>query len=150
MITIGIVGILSSIALPNYFRQIQRTHQAEANLIVSQMLSTLLAYADEFGTQPEQWVDLNSIIYLMTDDGPVNAGHGTLTSSINLPGSRYQLMQTNGENGYYEFEATNLKNVDLNVLACVDLTNGASHQISGKHGSPAETKLLKCHEASNE
>ena len=149
MITIGIVGILSSIALPNYFRQIQRTHQAEANSTVSQVLATVAAYVDEFGTQPEQWVDLNSITYLMTDEGPVNADNGTLTASINLPGNRYQLMQketSGGNNGYYIFEALSInpKSADFNVLACVDLTNGASHQISGKYGSAAEISSLKC------
>ena len=144
MITIGIVGILSSIAIPNYFRQIQRSHQAEANSTVSQVLATVAAHVDEFGTQPEKWVDLNSITYLMTNEGPVNADNGTLTSSINLPGSHYQLKQINGENGYYEFEAINPKSADFNVLACVDLTNGASHQISGEYGSAAVTASLKC------
>ena len=148
MITIGIVGILSSIALPNYFRQIQRTHQAEASSTVSQVLSTVAAYVDEFGAQPEQWTDLNSITYLMTDEGPMNADNGTLTSSINLPGSRYQLTQKNSDDsdGYYIFEAlsTNPKGADFNVLACIDLGNGASHQISGKYGSAAKTESLKC------
>ena len=148
MITMGIVGILSSIALPNYFRQIQRTHQAEASSTVSQVLATVAAYVDEFGTQPEQWTDLNSITYLMTDEGPINANNGTLTASINLPDSRYQLTQKNsgGSDGYYIFEAlsTNPKSADFNILACVDLANGASHQISGKYGSPAKTESLKC------
>ena len=149
MITIVIVGILSSIALPNYFRQIQRTHQSEANSTVSQVLATVAAYVDEFGTQPEQWVDLNSINYLMTDEGPVDVDNGTLTSSINLPGNHYQLTQQKNSdvsNGYYIFEAlsTNPTSKDYNVLACVDLTNGASHQISGEYGSAAVTASLKC------
>lgn len=148
IITVGIIGILSSIALPNYLRQIQKTHQAEANATVSQVLATVAAYVDEFGNQPKQWADLNSITYLMTDDGPINADNGTLTTAINLPGNRYQLIQKNSENsdGYYIFEAlsTNATSVDFNVLACVDLTKGASHQMNGKHGNAAKTESLKC------
>lgn len=148
IITVGLVGILSSIALPNYFRQIQKTHQAEANATVSQVLATVAAYVDEFGNQPKQWADLNSITYLMTDDGPINADNGTLTTAIILPGNRYQLIQKNSGNsdGYYIFEAlsTNTTSAEFNILACVDLTKGASHQIIGKHGNAAKTESLKC------
>ena len=144
----GIVGILSTIALPNYFRQIQKTHQAEANATVSQVLATVAAYVDEFGTQPKQWVELNSITYLMTDEGPIDSDNGTLTTSINLPGSRYQLMQKNSEGSdrYYVFEAssTTPKSADFNVLACIDLAKGTSNQISGKYGNAAKTESLKC------
>ncbi len=38
MITVVIVGILSAIALPNYFNQVQRTKQNEAVATLSQIL----------------------------------------------------------------------------------------------------------------
>ncbi|MFL0790930.1 MAG: type IV pilin protein, partial [Prochlorococcus sp.] len=37
LITIVIVGILSAVALPNYFRQVQRTRQSEAASTLSQL-----------------------------------------------------------------------------------------------------------------
>jgi prepilin-type N-terminal cleavage/methylation domain-containing protein len=95
VITVGIIGILSSIALPNYFRQIQRTHQAEANATMSQIMATVAAFVDEFGTQPERWVDLNAMTTLMTNQGPAVIDDGVLTKPITLPGERYQLVRIN-------------------------------------------------------
>ena len=148
MITVGIVGILSSIALPNYFRQTQRTHQAEANATMSQMLATVAAFFDEFGTLPEQWADLNTMTTLMTNQGPATTNDGNLTTAITLPGDRYQLVRKNnrGVENYFVFEATftNSASADFNVIACVDLKTGASHQIIGRNGAVAETSSLTC------
>ncbi len=148
IITVGIVGILSSIALPNYFRQIQRTHQAEANATVAQMMATVAAFADEFGTQPKRWVDLNAMTTLMTNQGPAVIEDGELTMAITLPGERYQLNRINNMNAdkYYIFEAvaTNRAASDLNIIACIDLQTGASDQIIGRKDEAANINSLKC------
>ncbi|MFL0771113.1 MAG: type IV pilin protein, partial [Prochlorococcus sp.] len=47
LITIVIVGILSAVALPNYFRQVQRTRQSEAASTLSQLSTIVAAYEDE-------------------------------------------------------------------------------------------------------
>jgi len=47
LITVVIVGILSAIALPNYFNQVQRTRQSEAAAALAQLQNTLVAYVDE-------------------------------------------------------------------------------------------------------
>ena len=148
VITVGIVGILSSIALPNYFRQIQRTHQAEANATMAQMMATVAAFADEFGTQPKRWVDLNTMTTLMTNQGPAVIENGELTKAITLPGERYQLNRINSMNAdkYYVFEAiaTNTAASDLNIIACIDLQTGASDQIIGRKDEAANINSLKC------
>ena len=148
IITVGIVGILSSIALPNYFRQIQRTHQAEANATMAQMMATVAAFADEFGTQPKRWVDLNTMTTLMTNQGPAVIEDGELTKTITLPGERYQLNRINSMNAdkYYVFEAiaTNTAASDLNIIACIDLQTGASDQIIGRKDEAADINSLKC------
>ena len=147
VITVGIVGIVSSIALPNYFRQIKRTHQAEANATMSQMMATVAAFTDEFGTQPKRWVDLNAMTTLMTNQGPAVIEDGELTMAITLPGERYQLNRINNMNAdkYYIFEAvaTNRAASDLNILACIDLQTGASDQIIGRKDEAANINSLK-------
>ena len=148
IITVGIVGILSSIALPNYFRQIQRTQQAEANAAMSQMMATVAAFVDEFGTQPERWVDLNAMTTLMTNQGPAAIDDGVLTKAITLPGERYQLVQINNINieKYYVFEAiaTNKAASNFNIVACMDLQTGASDQIIGSNSEAAIIGSLTC------
>ena len=128
MITVVIVGILSSIALPNYFSQVQRTKQNEAASTLAQFQTTVATYLDEFNLSPVNWVDLNNVAVIMTSGGPASAGNGALTTEIFLPGDQYSVSRTNVANNYYEFTATSTNNnaAEYNVIACVCLSTGAS------------------------
>ena len=59
IITTAIVGILSSIALPNYLSQLNRTRQSEAASSITQLQNAIVAFADENGIYPTSWKDLN-------------------------------------------------------------------------------------------
>ena len=128
MITVVIVGILSSIALPNYFSQVQRTRQNEAASTLAQLQTTVATYLDEFNLSPVDWADLNDIAVIMTNSGPAAAGNGALTTQITLPGNEYSVIRTNVANNYYEFTASSTNNnaSEYNVIACVCLSTGAS------------------------
>ena len=128
MITVVIVGILSSIALPNYFKQVQRTKQNEAASTLAQFQTTVATYLDEFNLTPVNWVDLNNVAVIMTNSGPASAGNGALTTKITLPGDQYSVSRTNVANNYYEFTASSTNNnaSQYNVIACVCLSTGAS------------------------
>ena len=141
MITVVIVGILSAIALPNYFNQVQRTKQNEAAATLAQIQNTVASYIDEYNEEPSSWVDLNDIAAIMTTSGP--AVEGKLTVPISLPGGNYNVRRTDGEgeSSYFEFTATPVINnrtadnqelLKFNVMACVDLTTGASDIKHGK------------------
>jgi len=129
MITIVILGILSAVALPNYFNQVQRAKQSEAVATLAQIQNTLAAYIDEFNLLPTGWKDLNEIAAIMTTEGPANL---TTFNQIILPGDNYTLSRTdNGkEKNYFEFTATstntNSEAAKFNVMACIDLVGGAS------------------------
>lgn len=129
MITVVIVGILSAVALPNYFNQVQRTKQNEAAATLVQIQNTVAAYIDEFNLMPTGWKDLNDIAAIMTTKGPASL---TTFNKIVLPGGNYSVSRTdNGvDRNYYEFTATpTSKKSDVskfNVMACIDLENGAS------------------------
>ena len=126
MITVVIVGILSSIALPNYFKQVQRTKQNEAASTLAQFQTTVATYLDEFNLTPVSWVDLNSVAVIMSNSGPASVGDGALTTQITLPGDQYSVSRTNPADNYYEFTATNDNASEYNVIACVCLSTGAS------------------------
>ncbi len=143
LITIVIVGILSAVALPNYFRQVQRTRQSEAASTLSQLSTIVAAYEDEFSSPPTTWEDLSDITAIMTDTGPVAAGDGDLTAAITLPGGHYQVSRNAPTTGsYYIFKASPLpvqaSTQDYNVMACVDLATGASDVKVGTRDDSAD------------
>ncbi len=140
MITVVIVGILSGIALPNYFRQVQRTKQNEAASTLSQFQTTVASYLDEFNLTPVRWDDLNNVAVIMTNSGPASVGDGALTTQITLPGDQYSVSRTNVANNYYEFTATSTNNnaSEYNVIACVCLSTGASDLKKGTVDSEGE------------
>ena len=129
MITIAIIGILSGVALPNFFRQLQKTHQNEAAATVAQIQSTIVAYTDEYGVEPSTWGDLSEITAVMTSTGPAGTAAGALTTPITLISGKYTLTRSSGETGTtFTLEASSVNNngADYNVMACLDLDTGAS------------------------
>ncbi len=135
MITTAIVGILSSVALPNYLNQVNRSRQNEAAATVSQVKTTIATYSDEFGLLPTSWNDLNDINAVMTDNGPaMQSNFGEIT----LAGGFYKTYITQTGN-LFKITATNSKAPNLNVMACLNLTNGASAINKGNTSSAATT-----------
>ena len=133
MITTVIVGILSSIALPNYVNQVNRSRQNEAASTISQIQTTIASYADEFGVLPESWAELNDTSAVMTDVGPaIKDDFGKIT----LAGGYYDVAIGNTDN-LFTITATRDDEPNLNIVACVNLTNGASDINQGTKAAAA-------------
>ena len=122
LIAVSFVGILSSVALPNYLNQVDRTRQNEAASTISQIQTTIAAYADEFGTLPTSWAELNDTNAVMTNNGPATADN---FEDITLAGGFYNVTVANTLN-HFTITATRDDEPNLNIVACVNLTNGAS------------------------
>ena len=120
--TVSIVSILTSIALPNYLNQVNRTRQNEAASTVSQIQTTIASYADEFGVLPTSWAELNDTSAVMTDKGPATKSN---FQTITLAGGFYDVAISNSKN-LFTITATRDGESNLNIVACVNLTNGAS------------------------
>ena len=133
MITTAIVGILSSIALPNYLNQVNRSRQNEAASTISQIQTTIASYADEFGVLPTSWSELNDTSAVMTDDGPATAN---TFEAITLTGGYYDVVINNNDN-LFTITATRADEPNLNIISCVNLTNGASAINKGTKGAAA-------------
>ena len=99
MVTVGVVGILSAAAIPNFIRQLQKTHQNEAAAAVAQIQSTIVAYTDEYGVEPSTWSDLSEISAVMTSTGPAGAAEGDMDEPITLISGKYTLTRSLGETG---------------------------------------------------
>ena len=135
LIAVAIVGLLGAISLPNYVNEVQESKQREAAAIISQIQIAIAAYGDEFGDLPESWKDLDKINAVMTDNGPTQKDN---FGSITLAGGLYNVEVSNKENNFTISAKRNDK-PNLNILACVNLTNGASGMNLGEKDSPASS-----------
>ncbi|QNI72726.1 pilin polypeptide PilA-like N-terminal methylation domain-containing protein [Synechococcus sp. NOUM97013] len=125
--TVAITGLLSSVAIPSFKGNIDRSRQNEAVSSVSQIQTTIAAYADEYGSLPSQWSELNKISAVITNDGPAEDNN---FEPITLLGGFYDVTITNDGN-LFTITATPNDNSNLNVIACLDLANGASGMNKG-------------------
>ncbi|WP_115023834.1 type IV pilin protein [Synechococcus sp. UW69] len=133
LVTVSLVGILSSVALPNYLNQMNRTRQNEAASTISQIQTTIAAYADEFGLLPTSWAELNDTSAVMTDNGPATANN---FETITLAGGYYNVTISNTDN-LFTITATRSETPNLNIIACVNLSNGASSINQGTQAAAA-------------
>ena len=121
---VTIAGILMTMALPNYLNQINRSRQNQAASTIAQIQTTIAAYSDEFGILPSSWADLNDTSAIMTDDGPATEDN---FEEVTLAGGYYDVRINNPNNdNLFIIEAKREDEPNLNIIACVNLTNGAS------------------------
>ena len=122
-----IVGILSTLALPSYLKQINRTRQNETAATIAQIQTTISAYSDEFGELPETWKELNDISAIMTKDGQADEQN---FNAVTTPNGYYGIYIENNKNEF-KVVSTHRENEELYVVGCLNLTNGASSIIKG-------------------
>ena len=128
LITVVIIGILSSVALPNYSKHLERTKQNGMAAAMEQILVRVVNFKEEIGLSPTTWNELNNQMAIMTTTGPASGNNGELDQSIKLLGNEYEIRRTNSKtnNEYYIFTANNTRNSTRNVIGCIDLSTGAS------------------------
>ena len=156
IVTVAILGILGSIAWPQYFYQVQKTRQNEAATSLSQIQVTIAAFVDEMGLLPKTWADLNKITPLMTPQGPANQQNFEWIKLASASCTETQQAQGDQGNCYeVSISETNQvytlkakpKNIDAatyNVMACLDLRTGSSDLKKGTHTTAVEARDLQC------
>jgi prepilin-type N-terminal cleavage/methylation domain-containing protein len=139
VVTTSIIGILSSVAVPSYFEQIQRNENKETQSIVASIPTLISAYIDATGELPTKWDEVSSIAAVMTNDGPAT---GELTSPIILPNGNFELSVAGPTDSIYTLTATPriVRDADnpeemaedrFAVQSCFNVSNGASDLKSG-------------------
>lgn len=122
LVAIGIIGILSSVALPNYIDQVDQSRQRQTASTIAGIQTTIASYTDEFGQLPKSWAELNSTSAVMTNNGPATKQN---LQNITLPGNYYELSATNTGN-LFIISAVRKDKPNLNIIACINLNNGAT------------------------
>lgn len=133
LVAVAIVGMMGATALPNYLNQVNRSRQNEAASIISQIQTTIASYADEFGVLPTSWAELNETSAVMTEDGPATSNN---FQAITMAGGYYDIAINNTDN-LFTITATRDDEPKLNIIACVNLTNGASDINQGTKATAA-------------
>ena len=159
LITVSIIGTISAIAVPEYIAQRHKSCQAYPESIISQTMSQLQAFNDEYGVAAENWGELNKIATLMTSNGVASSGD---FEWIELPSCDYKLeVKKNGnlytliaaQNGAFSEgpmqETENANEIapeknTFNVIGCLNVTTGASDIRRGNGAAAASTDELRC------
>jgi len=147
---ISILGILSSVSLPIFTRQVATTRQSEAQAILAQLQISTMAYIDEFQTPPTHWGDLSRISTIMTEKGPVEAstrdkkGGTQLREEITIPNEKYKIKITTGKDFRYEAlsqqESHKAENL-FNIIACLNTETGATDIVKGNETTADQNEL---------
>ncbi|MDB4338214.1 prepilin-type N-terminal cleavage/methylation domain-containing protein [Synechococcus sp. AH-603-L18] len=137
---ISIIGILSSIALPNYTQSVCKSKQAEAISELTMLQTASMSYSDEFGVIPTSWEQINTIMPVQTLTGSENnktKATGNLSSAQTLRSNQYSLSgSSNGTT--INFAVEPIKGcVNYNAKACVNTQNGMSDITKGESNSSA-------------
>ena len=139
VICAGIIGLLSSIAIPSYVGQLCRAESAETEATIGSIQAIIAAFHDETGATPSTWDDLSSISAVMTNEGPAR---GALSSPITLPGNRYELSIDGPTESTYEILAERSEGCEnRDVRACLNISTGASDQRRGDGENNAEAPI---------
>ena len=138
--TVAIVGILSSIALPNYTQSVCRSSQAEAVSELSILQTTAMSFADEFGTAPTTWAQMNAIAPVQTLDSNGNKvkASGTINSTPQtLRSNKYELSGSS-TNGSLTFNTEPTKGcATYNAEACINTKTGETDVEKGNQSAKA-------------
>lgn len=124
IMAVSIIGILSSVAVPQYSNHVCKSESMEAESTIGSVKAITAAYADETGVFPTTWDELSSITAIMTNSGIAS---GNLSTSITLPSEKYQLTIEGPEDATYEIVSERTDTCEKrNIRACIDLSTGAS------------------------
>jgi prepilin-type N-terminal cleavage/methylation domain-containing protein len=125
LITVVILGLLSTIALPRYTNSVRAARQKDVAGQISNIAATIGAYRQEFMTNPTNWFEISRISPVPTNNGPAEANNFNAITSPN--GGHYTItIDSDGNvlniNG--EAVAPGLTNWD--IKSCLNTQTGIS------------------------
>ena len=136
LMTVAIIGTLSSIAIPSYTSSLNSAKQMEAKATILTLQTAATTFLNENGRNPKGWDDIDSVMPLPTDNGYAS---GPTYSDFTLPTGHYKISTELKESeGIINFEAVPLwggtSSADWNVVACINPTTGRSSMKAGSKG----------------
>jgi prepilin-type N-terminal cleavage/methylation domain-containing protein len=125
LVTVAIIGILSAIALPRYQNVINQSRQSDVVSQITQIQTTIQAYADEFLAAPSSWDQLARLAPVMGNNGAVTGGNLSAFDSPN--GGSYSISAVSSGNTFTITATPKQASLaNWNIKACVNISNGVS------------------------
>ena len=136
---VAIVGILSTVALPNYLRSVNKARQAEVANQISQLTVSIQGYREEYLRNPSGWGDLAQITPIPTNKGLVTSGAG-FSPNLSTPNGGFYSISITSSGDEYTITGTPVDsdNSKWDISACLNTKNGASALERGSGQTSAE------------
>jgi prepilin-type N-terminal cleavage/methylation domain-containing protein len=139
IVAVSIIGTLSAIAIPSYVGQLCRAESSEAETTIGSIQSIIAAFVDETSELPTTWNELTNIAAIMTNNGQAK---GNLSTTITLPNGKYSVSVTGPADSAYNISASRTDGCpNRDIIACIDLSNGASDLERGNGTTNAATPI---------
>jgi len=156
IVTVGIIGMLSAMAVPTFIEETKKSSQSEAIQTITQIMNQTAAYNDEYGTPATSWNDLDKIATIQTTTGSATSNDFTW---ITLQPGDYSLKATQTGNKYTfnaiatgstipEPDASAIDSPDqknkYNIVACINVATGSSNLQKGTYSEEVSADDLTC------
>ena len=144
--TVSIIGVLSSIAVPNYISSLHSGRQKEAELTIATLQTAAMAFVEEYGRSPKGWNDIDRVQPVQTKNG---AASGDTFSEITLMSGHYKIEgSTNATDGIVSFTgspvSTEVSIKKRNVVGCINTRSGLSNLKLGNKETEATAQSTDC------
>ena len=138
MAAVAIVGILSTVALPNYLRSVNKARQAEVANQISQLTMSIQGYREEYLRNPTGWGDLAEITAIPTNTGVITSG-SSFSPDLTSPNGGFYAISITSNGDEYSITGTPINSTQGNwdINACLNTDNGASALERGSGQAPA-------------
>jgi prepilin-type N-terminal cleavage/methylation domain-containing protein len=144
LITVVILGLLSTIALPRYTNSVRSARQKDVAGQISNIAATIAAYRQEFMSNPKGWTDISKISPVPTNTGSAtginfvntitspNGGHYNITIGTSTTDSN--VFNINGA-------AVDTRSSNWNIMSCLNTQTGNSNLTLGTGSAAAATPV---------
>ena len=123
LISVAIVGILSTLGLPNYLNAVHRARQSDVSSQIMTIMASIQAYQEEFLENPGSWDDIAQIKPVMTDAGIAS---GPLATAIATPNGGHYTISFSNLGDITTATATKTGSTSWGISACLNTTTGIS------------------------
>ena len=144
--TVSIIGVLSSIAVPNYISSLHSGRQKEAELTIATLQTAAMAFVEEYGRSPKGWNDIDRVQPVQTKNG---AASGDTFTEVTLMSGHYKIEGSmNATDGIVSFEgnpvSTEASVKKRNVVGCINTRSGLSNLKLGNKETEATAQSTDC------
>lgn len=139
LISVAILGVISSAALPNYMNAVKATKQKDVASQISQIQAAIQGYREEFLINPSGWTELARVTPVATNNGSASGTGFAAVSSSN--GGHYEINVKNEDLDVFVISASALNSTPTNrweIKSCLNTKKGLSDIKLGTASAGAE------------